>query len=64
MLTRAHADVRQNTQNADIAAVCDWVLSLVQRCDEVAATPPAAPKADRKAYMGDYMRRRREAGKR
>ena len=52
--------MRRNTQNTDVAALCDWVLARVQRREVEAATP----KADRRAYMREYMKRRREAQKR
>ena len=52
--------VRHNTRSTEVAAVCDWVLALVQRREVEAAAPAAAaPKADRRAYMRDYMRRKR-----
>lgn len=71
MLTDAQAltlieNVRRNTQSADVAALCDWVLALVQRREGVAVAPAAAdtvPKAARNAYMKAYMRKRRERKK-
>ena len=46
--------MRRNTQNTDVAALCDWVLALVQRRERA-----PKPKTDRRAYMRDLMRRRR-----
>ena len=59
MLTDAQAlslieDMRRNTHNTDVAALCDWVLALVQRREKA-----PKPKADRRAYMRDFMRKRR-----
>jgi hypothetical protein len=46
--------MRRNTQNTDVAALCDWITALVQR-----AATGVAPKPDRRAYMREYMQRRR-----
>ena len=46
--------MRRNTQSVDVAALCDWVLALVQRQEEVAAAPATAGvalKTERKAYI-------------
>ena len=56
--------VRHNTRNMDVVALCDWILArVVQRREGVPATADAAPKTDRRAYMREYMKRRREAQK-
>jgi hypothetical protein len=55
-------NMRRNTRSADVASLCDWVLALVRRREEEAVAPTAAdpaPKADRRRYMRDYMKRRR-----
>jgi hypothetical protein len=60
--------VRHNTRNMDVVALCDWILARVVQRREVEAAIPAtadaAPKTDRRAYMREYMKRRREAQKR
>ena len=60
--------VRHNTRNMDVVALCDWILARVVQRREVeaaiSATADAAPKTDRRAYMREYMKRRREAQKR
>jgi hypothetical protein len=50
-------DMRRNTRHGDVVALLDWVLALVQRQQGAAA----APKADRRTYMREYMRRKRAA---
>jgi hypothetical protein len=64
MLTDAQAlrlieSMRRNTQNTDVAALCDWILARVAQRREVLAAAPAAaaPKADRREYMRAYMKR-------
>ena len=54
--------MRTNTQNTGVRALCEWVLALAQAREAAVAT--TAPKADRRAYMREYMKRRREAQKR
>ena len=50
---RLIADMRRNTQNGDVAALCDWILA------RVGTAASAAPKTARAEYMKHYMRRRR-----
>ena len=57
-------NMRRNTQDAGVAALCDWVLGLAQRRQGAIVAPPAPkPKAGRNEYMKNYMRRRRQAQK-
>jgi hypothetical protein len=48
-------DMRRSTSSAHVAELLDWVLTRL----EAGAGAAPKPKADRRAYMKDYMRKRR-----
>jgi hypothetical protein len=57
--------VRRHTPHIDVVELCDWGLQQIQGRTALArvmtkVSEPVAPQSDRKAYMREYMKKRRE----